>query len=43
MHANLAGKKHGKHSLVKSNTASVMAKVLGEPEYYLNLENEDEN
>ena len=47
MRVNLAGKKQGKHTvclkicLVKSNLASVTTKVWGESEYYLDLENEE--
>ena len=45
MSVYLAGKKQGKHtaniSRVKSNSASATAKVWGESEYYLDLENED--
>ena len=45
MLVNLAGKKQGKHtasaSRVKSNPASVTTKVWGESEYYLDLENEE--
>ena len=43
MRVNLAGKKQHKTSIsrVKSNPASATAKVWGESEYYLDLENED--
>ena len=43
MHVNLAGKKQAKHtaniSLVKLNPASMTTKVWGESQYYLDLEN----